>query len=171
MEDFEFRIESWFLQHEKAVTNFLIYYMGHRDVEDLVQDTFIRALNSMDQYKGEASPKTWLLRIARNTAIDSLRKKNVLERILLKLHLSPQEPAPLIEDLLIHKEVSAKLFQAIHLLPASYREVVLLRGIADLSSVESAMVLGWSTNKVNVTFFRAIQKLKKKLGGDVIEEQ
>lgn len=75
MEEFECRIESWFLQYEKAVTNFLIYYMGHRDVEDLVQDTFIRALNSLDQYKGEASPKTWLLRIARNTAIDSLRKK------------------------------------------------------------------------------------------------
>lgn len=171
MEDFEFRIESWFLQHEKAVTNFLTYYMGHRDVEDLVQDTFIRALKSMDQFKGEASPKTWLLRIARNTAIDSLREKNVLERILLKLHLSSQNPAPLIEDLLIRKEVSAKLYQAIHSLPASYREVVLLRGISDLSSVESAMVLGWSANKVNVTFFRAIQKLKKKLGGDVIEEQ
>ncbi|WP_248737781.1 sigma factor-like helix-turn-helix DNA-binding protein [Neobacillus rhizosphaerae] len=45
----------------------------------------------------------------------------------------------------------------------SYRDVVLLKGIAEMSSREAGQVLGWSENKVNVTFFRAVKKLNVSL--------
>jgi len=55
------------------------------------------------------------------------------------------------------------LYEAINELKPNYRDVILLRGIAELSSQEAGQVLGWTENKVNVTFFRAVRKLNERL--------
>ncbi|MDN3018149.1 RNA polymerase sigma factor [Paenibacillus sp. BSR1-1] len=156
-------IEKWFIQYEKDVTNFLVYYSGSRDVEDLVQETFLRAFQAYSRYKNEASPKTWLISIARNTAIDFYRKRSVWQK--LKKLLDTESPKPLepAEDLLVRKIEYAYLYEAINQLKDNYRDVIILRGIAELSSQEAGHVLGWSENKVNVTFHRAVKKLNECL--------
>ncbi|CAH2717571.1 hypothetical protein BACCIP111895_04785 [Neobacillus rhizosphaerae] len=75
------QIEKWFIQYEKDVTNYLVYYTGSSDVEDLVQETFLRAFRAFSRFKNDSSPKTWLISIARNTAIDYYRKKSVWNRL------------------------------------------------------------------------------------------
>jgi len=55
------------------------------------------------------------------------------------------------------------LYAAINALKPNYRDVILLRGISELSSQEAGQVLGWSENKVNVTFYRAVKKLNERL--------
>ncbi|CAH0346796.1 RNA polymerase sigma factor [Bacillus sp. CECT 9360] len=154
-------IEKWFHDFEADITKYLVYYTGHSDVEDLVQDTFLKALRSFNGYRKESHPKTWLLKIARNTAIDSSKKKSLWKRLQKKQDLTQGHSQLLIEELLISKERYEKLYQAINRLPDHYREVILLRGIAELSPKEAGEVLKWSPNKLNVTFFRAIRKLKK----------
>ena len=163
-EDWE--IEDWFYTFEKDVTNFLVYYTGRIDVEDLVQETFIKAFIQKDC---KQSPKAWLLKVARNIAIDETRRKSFfLKKIIPVYHPGLNEPAELAEDLLIKHERNAELYQAIRSLAPKYREAVILRGIADLSPDEAAEALGCSVNKVNVTFHRALKKLKQKLGGDTL---
>ena len=163
-EDWE--IEDWFYEFEKDVTNFLVYYTGRTDVEDLVQETFIKAFMQKDC---KQSPKAWLLKIARNTAIDETRRKSLFfKKIIPVFHPGLNETAALAEDLLIKNERNAELYQAIRSLPPKYREAVILKGIADLSSAEAAEALGCSVNKVNVTFHRALKKLRQKLGGDTL---
>jgi RNA polymerase sigma-70 factor, ECF subfamily len=158
------QIEKWFIQYEKDVTNYLVYYTGTVDVEDLVQETFLRALRAFSQFKNEASPKTWLISIARNSAIDFYRKKSVWQRLKQYLdHESPKIDELQTEEKILKKIEYAYLYKAINELKPNYRDVILLRGIAELSSQEAGQVLGWTENKVNVTFFRAIKKLNECL--------
>jgi RNA polymerase sigma-70 factor, ECF subfamily len=158
------QIETWFIQYEKDVTNYLVYYTGTTDVEDLVQETFLRAFRALGRFKHESSPKTWLISIARNTAIDLYRKHSVWEKLKRQLRQeSPSPQRPHTEDGLLKKLEYASLYEAINALKPNYRDVILLRGISELSAQEAGQVLGWSENKVNVTFFRAVKKLNEML--------
>jgi len=165
------QIEKWFIQYEQDVTNYLVYYTGSVDVDDLVQETFLRALKALSQFKNDSSPKTWLISIARNTAIDFYRKKSVWNR--LKQILDYESPKLHEQDTgekIVRKMEYAYLYEAINELKPTYRDVILLRGIAELSSQEAGQVLGWTENKVNVTFFRAVKKLNERLkGGEYFE--
>jgi RNA polymerase sigma-70 factor (ECF subfamily) len=158
------QIEQWFIQYEKDVTNYLVYYTGSIDVEDLVQETFLRAFRAFSRFKNESSPKTWLISIARNTAIDFYRKKSVWNR--LKQILDYESPMIHEQDTgekIVQKKEYEHLYEEINALKPNYRDVILLKGIAELSSQEAGQVLGWTENKVNVTFFRALKKLNKRL--------
>ncbi len=158
------QIEKWFIQYEQDVTNYLVYYTGTLDVEDLVQETFLRAFRAFSRFKNESSPKTWLISIARNTAIDFYRKKSVWNR--LKQILDYESPKIHEQDTgekIVRKMEYAHLYESINELKRNYRDVILLRGIAELSSQEAGQVLGWTENKVNVTFFRAVKKLNARL--------
>lgn len=165
------QIEKWFIQYEQDLTNYLVYYTSSLDVEDLVQETFLRAFQSFNRFKNESSPKTWLISIARNTAIDFYRKKSVWNRLKQMLDYE----APIIHEQdtgekIVRKIEYAHLYEAINELKSNYRDVILLRGIAELSSQEAGQVLGWTENKVNVTFFRAVKKLNERLKeGDYFE--
>lgn len=166
------KIEQWFIQFEKDITHYLVYYTGTTDVEDIVQDTFLRALQAYGQYRQDANPKTWLISIARNTAIDHYRKKSVWHKLkkLLDQDTSNRNAAR-TEEVLLRKIEFAGLYKAINALKPNYRDVVLLKGISELSSKEAGQVLGWSENKVNVTFYRAVKKLNERLkDGEHIEQ-
>nr|WP_263325355.1 RNA polymerase sigma factor [Neobacillus sp. Marseille-Q6967] len=166
------KIEKWFIQYEKDITQYLVYFTGTTDVEDLVQDTFLRAFQAYDQYRHDANPKTWLISIARNTAIDYFRKKSVWHKIkkLLDQDTSQRNEAK-TEEVLLKKIEFAGLYKAINQLKPNYRDVILLKGISELSSRETGQVLGWSENKVNVTFYRAVKKLNQRLkDGEHIEQ-
>ncbi|CAM3539392.1 RNA polymerase sigma factor [Cytobacillus oceanisediminis] len=161
------QVEQWFLEYEKDITNYLVYFTGSRDVEDLVQETFLKAYQSYGRFKFDSNPKTWLISIARNAAIDFYRKSNVWKNLKDKLsRQSSENESAITEEILIQKAESARLLGAINQLKNNYRDVVLLRGIADLSTEETAEVLGWTGSKVNVTFHRAVKKLNLLLKGD-----
>lgn len=161
------QVELWFHEFEKDVTNYLVYYTGSTDVEDLVQETFLKAFQSFASFRFESTPKTWLISIARNAAIDFSRKRSVLHHLKDKLlRQTSGKELSITEEIIIQKAESARLLGAINALKKNYRDVVLLRGIADLSAEETAQVLGWTDNKVNVTFHRALKKLNVMLKED-----
>ncbi|MEH7437623.1 RNA polymerase sigma factor [Neobacillus drentensis] len=158
------QIEKWFIDYEKDVTNYLVYYTGTTDVEDLVQETFLRAMRAINRFKNESSPKTWLISIARNTAIDFYRKKSSWNRLKQLINLeSPKLREQGAEEKVVKKMEYTRLYETINALKPNYRDVILLRGISELSSQEAGQVLGWSENKVNVTFYRAVKKLNERL--------
>lgn len=155
-------IEDWFLSYERDITSFLIYYTGSMDVEDLVQETFLVALKKMASFKGQSHPKTWLISIARNIVIDHYRRRKVWDRIKHSL-LKEEKLSNELEEQTIVKEESTQLYKAIHQLPPRYKEIVILRGILDLPSKEVSEILKTNVNQVNVTFHRALKRLKELL--------
>ncbi|WJQ82584.1 RNA polymerase sigma factor [Brevibacillus brevis] len=155
------RIEQWFLTYSQDVYRFLVYYTGRADIDDLVQETFIRALKSMQGTEVE-NPKTWLFAIARNVAIDERRKAKLISWLpdIFLQHLVSQDKTP--EESLMLSENKRLLYEMINQLKSSYRDVLILRGIKGLSSKETAEVLGWTEAKVNLTLHRAMKAIQNK---------
>ncbi|NYE06400.1 RNA polymerase sigma-70 factor (ECF subfamily) [Bacillus niacini] len=158
-------ISEWFYLYNKDIYHYLVYYIGSSDVEDLVQEVFIRAIKGFDTFQQKASPKTWLFSIARHVGIDEMRKRN---RLRMKEWISfrdEQSDKETPEKILQLNENNKLLYQAIQSLKANYRDVIILRGIKELSVSETASVLNWNENKVRTTYHRALKTLQKNIGG------
>ncbi|SFD71794.1 RNA polymerase sigma-70 factor, ECF subfamily [Lentibacillus persicus] len=155
-------ITDWFDAYADDIYRFLIYYMSTTDVEDIVQEVFIKAIDRYDSFKGNSSPKTWLISIARNLAIDEARKRKRKDwRKLIKTYEYKTEASP-EEDQLV-TETRTQIHQAISTLKQDYRDVVILRGIEEMTVAETANILKWPDTKVRVTFHRALKALKTKI--------
>lgn len=156
------KISEWFYQYNKDIYHFLLYYIGSGDIEDLVQEVFIRAIKGFEAYQGKSSPKTWLLSIARNVGIDEVRKRkrNKWKHVIGFGDYEPtEENTP--EKMLQLNEKNKRLYQVIQALKSNYRDVIILRAIKEQSVSETATILGWSENKVRITYHRALKVLEK----------
>lgn len=161
-----YSIERLFLEYSDDLHNYLVYYTGSPDVEDLLQEVFIKVIRFNHTYNGKASLKSWLFAIARNEAKDFYRRQKRVQwvpvRVLDFLHIHHETPDKLLEK----KDQSYWLLKKIHELKPSYRDVVLMRFILELSISETAFALNWSESKVTSTYRRAFQKLKEMIHDD-----
>ncbi|WP_456273533.1 RNA polymerase sigma factor [Bacillus sp. AK031] len=165
-------ISEWFRQYSHDVFDFLVYYTGSLDVEDLVQEVFIKAFKGLKSYKGQSKPKTWLFSIARNVAIDEARKRKKKfwqATVPFDERLGPND-GETPEKILHQNEEKQELYRSIRKLKSSYRDVVLLRGIQNLSVAETAEVLNWKEGKVRTNYHRALKSLRKQEGGTADDE-
>jgi RNA polymerase sigma-70 factor (ECF subfamily) len=155
------QIEEWFTAYGIDVFNYFVYRMGTSDVDDLVQETFIKAMVGINKFRGEAAPKTWLLAIARNVASDHLKKHLRITRFISEIYTrNLPSPVPAVEDFVDELYIKQILSVAIRQLGPAYQDVVVLRGILDYSILETAQILGWSESKVKTTWHRALKQLR-----------
>lgn len=142
------------------------------DAEDVVQETFLRAYEHLEQFRGEAKFQTWLTQIALNTARMKLRKNHgalwesldqprATEEGVLPRDVREWREDP--EQQLGREEMEALLHQALNGLPAAYREVVALRDMQLLSTQETAEILGLSVANVKTRLLRARLQLRERL--------
>jgi RNA polymerase sigma-70 factor, ECF subfamily len=153
-------IEEIYHKYKKDVYNFLIYYMKTADIDDVFQETFINAFNALNKKISINNTRSWLITIARNTAIDFIRKRNRDKKSVLSLktnYLHKEQHS--IEEIIQADENEKGLINSIDKLKKDYQEVVILRGIKEFSVAETAEILNWNENKVRITFHRAIKKL------------
>lgn len=136
--------------------------------EDILQTTFLKAIERADAFRGESDVVTWLCRIAKNVYLDELRRsenKNVsLER---KLEESGDVLAADSVDVLtqiIDAQDKKMLYLKIHELNEIQREVVLQR-LLGLSFQEIGEIFGKKETWARVTFYRAKEQLVKTMGG------
>jgi RNA polymerase sigma-70 factor, ECF subfamily len=163
------QISEWFYLYNKDIYHFLVYYTGSGDVEDLVQEVFIRAIKGFDTYEKKSSPKTWLFSIARNVGIDEIRKRKRIGMKQIIRFWEEQTDKETPEKLLQLNENNRLLYEAIQSLKQNYREVIILRGIKELSVSETASILNWNENKVRITYHRALKTLQKSKGDFLYE--
>ena len=151
-------------------------------VEDIAQETFIRAYRALSQFRGEAQFYTWLYRIAVNTAKkalgdlkrDPLVSENALrggededETSAVENELTTAETP---ETVLAAKEIAAAVNSAMEALPEELRQAVTLREIEGLSYEEIAEVMNCPIGTVRSRIFRAREaiaaELRPQLGTD-----
>jgi RNA polymerase sigma-70 factor (ECF subfamily) len=136
-----------------------------RDVaEDLTSDVFLKALRAMDRFdRSLASPRTWLLRIARNAVTDHLRALRRRGSLHVSLDRVPDLVAdvPSADERVLEQERVQALLNCAGSLRAMDQEVLSLRYGAGLDNGEIAEALGISANAVAVRLHRALKRLKK----------
>ena len=162
--DREERLNQMVLAHEKDLLRLCTLYL--RDAElarDAVQESFLKAYRRMDRFRGNASEKTWLFRIAINTCKDMLRGgwfRHVDHTAVLDTLPVPVAP-PSVEHI--------ALTSAIMALPGKYREVVLLHCDQGMTIRETARALGISPPAVINRLNKARSQLKAALEGGADE--
>ena len=144
-------------------------------VEDIAQETFIRAWRALGQFRGEAQFYTWLYRIAVNTAkkaLADLKRDPLVSESALRGGndedetssvenelTSPETP----ETVLAAKEIAAAVNSAMEALPEELRQAVTLREIEGLSYEEIAQVMNCPIGTVRSRIFRAREAISAKV--------
>lgn len=156
--------EVWYTEYHSAVYRYVRFRVASREVaEDVTSVVFMKALRAFEKYdERKASPKTWLLRIARNAVTDHLR---ALQR-KGSLHVSLDRIPDLVADVPTHEERVIRQERIQHLLNSTRtlrkadQEILALRYGSGLDNAEIAEHLNVSNNAVAVRLHRALNRLK-----------
>lgn len=157
--------------HMGAVYSFVFRFVGtSHDAEDITQETFFKAWRYLHSYSSASSQfKTWLLRIARNTAIDHLRKKKTIPFSTFDKEdgsnpmLDIPDDVDSAEEELARTHDMREIEAALTTLPPNYRELLAAYYSTDTTLEELAFVLGESLNTVKSRHRRGLAALKKTL--------
>lgn len=144
------------------------YVSDKKDAEDAMQSAYLKAFENLSQFRGEAQFSTWLSRIAINEALKkSKRRKDTTDFSVTDHHNNDQtingDDSYTPEAEVIEEDMNKHLENAIDKLPPKYRSVLIMREIEQLSTKETANVLGISRSNVKVRLHRAKKMLKKEL--------
>lgn len=155
-------------KYEITLINFISQYVGVRqDAEDICQESFKRAFIALDLYDPKFAFSTWLFIIARNTAIDHLRKNSQVSIVDINSpseELSPtSEPVLSPEDEMIGTQTYLQLLEEIERLDTKYKEVAQLRFLNEYAYEEIAKELDIPLNTVRTRLKRAKEILTKKI--------
>ncbi|HKO71588.1 MAG TPA: RNA polymerase sigma factor [Bradyrhizobium sp.] len=152
------------------------------EAEDVVQETYVRALTHLEEFRGDSSLATWLSRIAMNEALGRLRRQRpgvelsslppgTLEAQIIQFPHSATSEDP--EKTMAQREIQRVVEHAIDELPDNFRIVFITRVIEGMNVEETAEILGLKPETVKTRLHRARSMLRenveKKIGPVVME--
>jgi len=129
-----------------------------QDAEDMVQDTFVKLINSGKQFESPEHEKAWLIVTASNLCKSELRR-----------HRRREEDISEYQDLASEDGEHSETMDAIMALPAEYKAAVYMYYYEGYSTAEIAKMLSKSEGTVRSLLHRARKRLKKMLGGEFDE--
>ena len=139
------------------------------DIEDVLQQAHLHAVQHVGRFEGRSSFVTWLSRIVVNEAYTYLRRRRTFQTLdapdssdgSSPQQLPTQDPNP--EQSAIHEQLRNILESAIASLPAQYRAVISIRAMREMPSEDAAISLGLSEQGVKTRLFRATRLLRQKM--------
>lgn len=152
-------------QSRDAVYGYLVYMTKDTALaEDLSQEVFLRMFLHLDKFRGEASVRTWGLRIARNVFLSYAKKKQpvLLEEQAWEPEADITRNQP--EEELLKKEEAEKVRRCLMCLSEQERTVLLLRDFQELSYEEIGRIMELTTEVVKSRIYRARQKFRRVYG-------
>jgi RNA polymerase sigma-70 factor (ECF subfamily) len=165
-------------RHKRPIFNFVLRQIkAPAPAEDLVQEVFLRIIESSGSFKHEARFATWAYTIARNLCVDHLRKAAHRRHPSLEQTDGPDtdgvrslgeqlpdlHPRASTERGAMSREIQLKVVAAVDALPAEQREVFLLRHVADLPFLEIALITATPENTVKSRMRYALERLQEAL--------
>jgi RNA polymerase sigma-70 factor (ECF subfamily) len=145
---------------------------NNEDAEDVLQESFQQAFVHLKSFNGDSRFSTWLTRIAINTALMKLRKKNPLRDVSLDEPAETEEPSYRIdvvnlglnpEQLCAQEEQQRILSEALNALTPGMRKAIELRELDERSTEETAQIMGISVSAVKARVFHGRKKLRDTL--------
>ncbi len=165
--------EKLLSKYRKSVYYMLLKMVNNADdAEDLTQEAFAKAFNSLAKFNAKYAFSTWLFRIATNNCIDFIRKKRI-QTVSIdtpyendegdNMSFDIQDPKMGPDDLMLKQQRKEYLTKAVENLPAKYRRLVELRYFKELSYDEVAQELELPLGTVKAQLFRARELLSQEL--------
>lgn len=149
-------------RHAAALARFAVASGERNEVDELVQDTFVRAFNSLDGFRGDSSFRTWLFTIERRLLLDRRRaEKRRRDRLEIQEDDAATEYDPL--DAVVADETERRMRDAVKRLSPTQREVFTLRVAEGLSYKEIAAAVGTTEGAARVHYHNAMRAVKEFL--------
>ena len=163
--------EQIVLQTEGAVYNLALSILKKReDAEDVTQETYLRLWRSAHEIEIESSLKVYILRAARNLALDLIRKnskRNDTDTVIIsadgefELDVEDTDSSSRPDIAYLKKIEAEAVRESIKELPTAARELIILRDVEGLSYAEIATMLGIAEGTLKSKLFRARERLRK----------
>lgn len=149
-------------RHAQALARFAASFGEREDIDDLVQETFVRAFQSLDGFRGDSSFRTWLFTIERRLMLD---RRRALKRRPVGVEVHEDDAATEYDalDTLVAGETGKRVQQAMERLSPTQREVFALRVGEGLSYREIADVVGTTEGAARVHYHNAMRAVKEFL--------
>lgn len=149
-------------RHAPALARFAANLGAREDVDDLVQDTFVRAFGSIDAFRGESSLRTWLFTIERRLLLDRRRSER---RRRETIGVEEEDAATEYDALdgVVAAETERRVRDAVERLTPTQREVFTLRVTEGLSYREIADIVGSTEGAARVHYHNAMRAVKEFL--------
>ena len=176
VKDEEAAFEVLLSRYRRPLYGFLFRYLGRADkAEDVFQDVFFEVIRAKKRYRPESKFAAWIFRIARNRAVDRLRRNGFREMESLDAKINPDsetgdsrisliagdDPSP--EENVQKRELETALQKALAQLPEEQREVFWLKEKSGLTLSEIAEITGVSQNTVKSRLRYALEKIRTDL--------
>ncbi len=166
-------VEQFFVEYEPAVSRYIVHTVPditEEDLADVVQETFIGALRSLKDYRGDSSLTTWVLRIAHYKAVDALRRRQVMNKREEAIeNMSSDEvsfvgtaSADVEEDVVDEQDI-ALVRQALASLPPDQRQALTLRYVNGLRVDDVAATMNVSRRKAELLITKGRAALRERL--------
>jgi RNA polymerase sigma-70 factor, ECF subfamily len=153
------------LRHRHGIYLTAVGLLGsHDDAEDLTQEVFVKAYQSLSSFRGQSAFYTWLYRIAVNLSLNQLRKRKVRSFFGIDQVGASLPEADRADRELELSELSSRARQAISELPDKQRAVFILRHFRNLPHAEIARIMERDEGTIKANYFQAVRKLRAKLG-------
>jgi RNA polymerase sigma-70 factor (ECF subfamily) len=149
-------------RHASALARFAASCGARDDIDELVQDTFVRAFGSLDGFRGESSFRTWLFTIERRLLMD---RRRVERRRPQGMEINDDDASTEFDalDELVADEAQARVRQAIERLTPTQREVFVLRVTEGMSYKEIAKAVSTTEGAARVHYHNAMRAIKEFL--------
>ena len=131
--------------------------------EEITSETFFKAMNSIDSFRGDCDIRVWLCQIAKNCYYSFLKNTGRTENIDTPELLQIADSEMSVDERLARKETVKALQGLLHRLPEPYKEVFSLRVFGQLSFEKIGLIFGRTANWACVTYHRARQKIQKEM--------
>jgi len=158
-----------FIEYATPIYNYALRMVGDADrAADIAQDTFIKAYRKLDQLAAASSTRSWLYRIATNTAIDEMRRR----RPTMPIDGSEERPVELPdggpgpETQVLSGLLDERIGRALLHLKPNHRQCLILSDIEDMSASQIGEVLGMSSGAVRVLLCRARGEMRRLLAAE-----
>ena len=149
-------------RHSAALAQFAVSTGAYDEIDELVQDTFVRAFASIVSFRGESSLRTWLFAIQYNLFLDRRRAESRDRRhVTIEEHDSATEYNPL--DEVVAAETATRVQQAVDRLSPTQKKVFLLRVKTGISYAEIAETVGTTMGGARVHYHNALRSVKEFL--------
>lgn len=133
---------------------------SHDDANDLLQNTFMKAWMSIENFRGEARLSTWLYKIAINEAITFLNRENRRQSVSLDAEQSTLAEAIEADTFVDGDELSLKLRQAVATLPEKQRLVFNMKYYDDMKYDDMSGILGTTVGALKASYHLAVKKIE-----------
>ena len=163
-------LEKLVEEYQYRLVRYLVSLLGRRDgIDDLVQETWLRVLERGASYDGRSRFEPWLFRVARNIALDAMRKPPMFsldsdEEDIFRSSPASSEASPYA--LAARTQDAERLAHSLEALETAFREALMLRFQEDLSLQEISAIVGAPVSTVASRIYRGLAMLRPQFEGE-----